>query len=103
MPFTKAKYTLRTEFLDNGEWKPYGFDENFRKNPQITDEQAAFAKLAYIDEWNQYGPPEIRGRTYRLAVYRKRFGLMRLIQIEPIPPARPIDMTNVKWPKADMV
>ena len=95
----KAKYILRTEFDADGTWKPMTVDEVFDRNPQITDVHAAFAKYAVVDEWNQYGPPEIRGRTYRLAVYKQRLRRMRLIQVESIPPARAIDLTNFEWPK----
>ena len=95
----KAKYILRTEYDADGTWLPATSDEVFDRNPQITDEQAAFIDMALVAEWDWYGPPEIRGRTYRLAVYRHRFGRTRLIQVEPIPAKRPIDMTNVKWPK----
>jgi hypothetical protein len=95
----KRKYILRTEFDADGTWTPVTVDEVFGRNPQITDAHAAFAKYAVVDEWNQYGPTEIRGRTYRLAVYKKRGSRMRLIQTEQIPPTRPVDLTNVEWPK----
>lgn len=97
---TKPKYTLCTEFNDNGTWTAVGGDEYFDHNPNITPTHAAFAKLAWIDEWNQYGSPEIKGRTYRLALYRHRFGRMRLIQVEPIPAVEPVDLTNFKWPES---
>ena len=94
----KTTYLLRLEFDQDGEWILATTEDEFDHNPRITDEQAAFIEMALVDEWNWYGPPEIRGRTYRLALYRHRFGRTRLIQIEPIPAKRPIDMTNVKWP-----
>jgi hypothetical protein len=96
---SKTKYILRTEYEADGGWLPATADEVFDRNPNITDEQAAFAKLSWIDEWNQYGPPEFKGRTYRLAVYKQRARRMRLIQVEPIPPTRVFDLTNVRWPE----
>jgi len=96
---SKTKYILRTEYEADGVWLQATVDDVFDRNPNITDEQAAFAKRSWIDEWNKYGPPEVKRRTYRLAVYKKRGSRMRLIQTEQIPPTRPVDLTNVKWPK----
>ena len=95
----KAKYILRTEYDADGTWIQATVDDEFDHDPQIADAHAAYAKLSWIDEWNKYGPPEIKGRTYRLAVYRQRAQRMRLIQVEPIPPTRAMDLTNVRWPK----
>lgn len=96
---TKTKYILRTEYEADGVWLQATVEDVFDRNPNISDEQAAFAKLSWIDEWNQHGPPEVKRRTYRLAVYKKRGSRMRLIQTEQIPPTRPVDLTNVEWPK----
>jgi len=96
---SKPRYILRTEYVADGIWLPADDDEVFDRNPNITDAHAAFAQYSYIEEWNWYGSPEIKGRTYRLAVYKKRGSRMRLIQTEQIPPIRPVDLTNVEWPK----
>ena len=104
---SKTKYIVRTEYDAEGLWPDYNadgvwlqatVDDVFDRNPNITDEQAAFAKLSWIEEFRKYGPPPFRQCSYRLAVYKQRGGRMRLIQVEPIPAKRPIDMTNVRWP-----
>ena len=104
---SKTKYIVRTEYDAEGLWPDYNadgvwlqatVDDVFDRNPNITDEQAAFAKLSWIEEFRKYGPPPFRQCAYRLAVYKQRGSRMRLIQVEPIPAKRPIDMTNVRWP-----
>ena len=105
---SKTKYILRTEYDADGVWPEYDADgtwlpatadEVFDRNPNITDEQAGFADYSWIEEFRWYGEPPFRRCSYRLAVYKQRGSRMRLIQVEPIPPVRSFDMTNVRWPK----